>query len=128
MKEQISIEVGIISPHPASELMLNAVCSYFKIRRDVLLSRSDTREHSRRKGLLFFLLKSELQITASDVANICGTTRQNVDYAVDRTESEIGVYLQSICDYRNIRTIYADLQDKQTQWLEQVLHKNNTTL
>ena len=122
----IKVKTVTIIPASAHELMISAACSYYDMTKSELIARARNRELARRKGILFFLLKLDGQLSSSGVAGLCETTRQNVDQAVDRTEGEVNIYLQSACDCRNIRAIYASLQKEQTEWLNRDSQQNNT--
>lgn len=112
------IKIATIHLLPAHELALNAACSYFETNEKDLLKNSPNREHARKKGLVFYLLKKECQLTDNDIAKICNTTRQNVSYAVDKTDVRQGLYLQSACDYRNIKALFSHLLKEQEEWLK----------
>lgn len=118
MKE---IQITIKTSSPAHDLAIAAVCEYFDIDREYLFSKSKTREHSRKKSLAFYLMKNKCHLTDNDIANICGTTRQNVSSSVEKIDVRKGLYLQSSCDYQNILVIFSTLLKNQEEWQKQHL-------
>lgn len=124
MKKEIT--VATINVFPAHDLIISSACSYYETTKEEMLAVSNSREHARRKGILFYLLKEECQLTSFDIAGICNTTRQNVSQHIDKAESAVAVYLQSACDFRNIKGIYSNLLTKQEQWLQQLLPQTST--
>ncbi|MCO5285197.1 MAG: hypothetical protein M9898_02145 [Chitinophagaceae bacterium] len=117
----------VLIPHPLSELVVKAVSIYFKIsRKDLITSKkARSREHVRQKDMLYYLLKEELQLAPLEIAVFCKTSRQNVDRAVLKTEAEINIYLQSTCDYKNLKELFQTLRVEQEK-LWQTSRKNNT--
>lgn len=111
------IDLKRVAPLQAHELMIMATCHYFEINRDQIMAKAGCREHARRKHLLFYLLKTELQMPPPEIADACETTRQNVNQAVDKMEAEVNIYLQSASDYRNIRAFFNNLQKTQYECL-----------
>lgn len=122
-----TIKAESIDVLPAHDLVISAACSYYGVTKDELLSASMSREHSRRKGLVFYVIREMCQMTPKDIARVCNTSRQNAAHAIGTAEGQVKVYLLSICDYRNIKGIYSDLLKKQEECLRQLLPRSSST-
>ncbi|MFA7616923.1 MAG: hypothetical protein WCY16_10125 [Weeksellaceae bacterium] len=112
------IKIAIIKLLPSHELAVNACLSYFDLTRDELVGKTYIRSHSEKRALLFTLLKSEGKFTPSDIANLFGTTRQNVAYSIESFEIKKNIYLRNTCDYRNVKSIFLHLLKQQEECLQ----------
>ncbi|ODS87287.1 MAG: hypothetical protein ABS44_11770 [Chryseobacterium sp. SCN 40-13] len=105
---------------PQYQLAISAACDYYNKTREELFEPSKTAEHSRQKYITFYILKHDCQLTDNDIANITGTTRQNVARGVNTVDVRKRIYLQSACDYENIKLKLAHLLKQQQEWIQQL--------
>lgn len=113
------INVAVILFKPASELIIEASTSYYQMEtKELLIGPSPTREHARKKSICFLLLKECCDLSSPQIATIAESTRQNVDYLINKAMGEVNVYTLSIRDYRAIKHIYNSLLKKQDELLE----------
>lgn len=124
--QTVNIKIAVIKPVPVHELALQAGSACFETTPQEIIAISRNREHARRKALVFLLMKEECRMTSNDIAKVCNTSRQNVDHGIYRAENTVGLYLHSVCDYRNLKAVFSSLLQKQTEWLKQ--HSPSTSI
>lgn len=120
MRKEIQIKVGAFVPVPAHELVLEAVCAFYKVSRDELFSASKDRECSRRRAMLYYLTKEECFKSNTEIGRLYGVKRQLVSKLVDGLQFETKNYLQISCEYDAIKAFYLNLLKQQQEWLSQL--------
>jgi len=122
------VGVASIRVLPMYELAIGAVCDYFGVQRRELFARSRDLRQSSMKHMAFWVLKNECQLTDSDIAQICGTTKQNVSYAIGKVDAIRKIYTGVAYDLKNIIAKVEDLKNKQEEWLREHLPESNMSL
>lgn len=115
------VSVGVFVPKPLHDLAKDAVCNYFGIQESELFN-SNKKADSVHRRALFYTLLHDASYTATQIADIYGTTRQQVTHLICKIKDAGDRYLHIICDYKNVTELFTTLQLKQKECLSQFSH------
>lgn len=128
MKQQ-EIRVGIVIPTPPHELLIEALCAYYKISVNDLFLNNREYSTTQKRGVLFYLMNDMLGYSYTEIARVLDNryTRQAIESLAKKSEYETKSYLHLVCACKNIKPIYSTLLQKQDEWLNRVSQESSTT-